>query len=98
MNFEFSSDQMLLKDQARKFLESEESVKKAREVLEGQQTHDESLWKAVIEMGWTATTIPEEFDPRIRLPRTMCYCRRTRKEFSSNAIFFQCLSCHRSID
>ena len=62
MNFEFSSDQMLLKDQARKFLESEESVKKAREVLEGQQTHDESLWKAVIEMGWTATTIPEEFD------------------------------------
>ena len=32
MNFEFSSDQMLLKDQARKFLENEESVKKAREV------------------------------------------------------------------
>ena len=62
MNFEFSSDQMLLKDQARKFLESEESVKKAREVLEGEQTHDESLWKSVIEMGWTATTIPEEFD------------------------------------
>ena len=62
MNFEFSSDQMLLKDQARKFLESEESVKKAREVLEREQTHDESLWKSVVEMGWTATTIPEEFD------------------------------------
>ena len=30
MNFEFSSDQMLLKDQARKFLEGEESLKKAR--------------------------------------------------------------------
>ena len=44
MNFEFSSDQMLLKDQARKFLESEESVKKAREVLEGEQTYDDSLW------------------------------------------------------
>tara|TARA_Y100000590_G_scaffold10122_2_gene12462 strand:- start:10030 stop:11139 length:1110 start_codon:yes stop_codon:yes gene_type:complete len=62
MNFEFSSDQMLLKDQARKFLENEESVKKARAVLEGEQTHDDSLWKMVIEMGWTATTIPEEFD------------------------------------
>ena len=62
MNFEFSSDQMLLKDQARKFLENEESVKKAREVLEGDQTHDESLWRSVVEMGWTATTIPEEFD------------------------------------
>ena len=62
MNFEFSSDQMLLRDQARKFLENEESVKKAREVLEGDQTHDESLWRSVVEMGWTATTIPEEFD------------------------------------
>ena len=62
MNFEFSSDQILLRDQARKFLENEESVKKAREVLEGDQTHDESLWRSVVEMGWTATTIPEEFD------------------------------------
>ena len=61
MNFEFSSDQMLLKDQARKFLESEESVKKAREVLEGEQTYDESLWRSVIEMGWTATTIPVSY-------------------------------------
>ena len=62
MNFEFSSDQMLLRDQARKFLEGQESIKKAREVLEGDQSYDETLWKSVIEMGWTATTIPEEFD------------------------------------
>ena len=39
MNFEFSSDQMLLKDQARKFLEGEESIKKAREVLEGENSY-----------------------------------------------------------
>lgn len=62
MNFEFSSDQMLLKDQARKFLEGEESLKKAREVLENDTLYDENLWKSIIEMGWTATTIPEEFD------------------------------------
>ena len=43
MNFEFSSDQMLLKDQARKFLEGEESLKKARDVLEGEASFDESL-------------------------------------------------------
>ena len=89
MNFEFSSDQMLLKDQARKFLESEESVKKAREVLEGEQTYDESLWKSVIEMGWTATTIPEEFDGLgLGYLELLCYCRRTWKELSSNALFF----------
>ena len=62
MNFEFSSDQKLLKDQARKFLEGEESLKKAREVLENDTLYDENLWKSIIEMGWTATTIPEEFD------------------------------------
>ena len=62
MNFEFSSDQILLKDQARKFLEGEESLKKARDVLEGEASFDESLWKSIIEMGFTATTIPEEYD------------------------------------
>ena len=62
MNFEFSSDQRLLRDIARKFLEAQESIKKAREVMEGDHSYDETLWKSVIEMGWTATTIPEEFD------------------------------------
>ena len=62
MNFEFSSDQRLLRDIARKFLEGQESIKKAREVMEGDHSYDETLWKSVIEMGWTATTIPEEFD------------------------------------
>ena len=62
MNFEFSSDQRLLRDIARKFLEGQEAIKKAREVMEGDHSYDETLWKSVIEMGWTATTIPEEFD------------------------------------
>ena len=62
MNFEFSSDQMLLKDQARKFLEGEESLKKARAILEGELSFDESLWKSVVVFGWTATSIPEEFN------------------------------------
>ena len=43
MNFEFSADQMQLKDIARKFLEKEESVKRARNVLEGEASYDEDL-------------------------------------------------------
>ncbi|MBV05774.1 MAG: acyl-CoA dehydrogenase [Gammaproteobacteria bacterium] len=61
MNFEFSADQMQLKDIARKFLEKEESVKRARNVLEGDSPFDEELWKQIAEMGFTATAIPEEF-------------------------------------
>ena len=61
MNFEFSADQMQLKDIARKFLEKEESVKRARNVLEGDASFDEDLWSQIIEMGFTATSIPEEY-------------------------------------
>ncbi|MDC0509575.1 acyl-CoA/acyl-ACP dehydrogenase [Gammaproteobacteria bacterium] len=61
MNFEFSADQMQLKDIARKFLEKEESVKRARNVLEGEASYDEDLWSQIIEMGFTATSIPEEY-------------------------------------
>ena len=61
MNFEFSTDQMQLKDIARKFLEKEESVKRARSVLEGDASYDKDLWSQVIEMGFTATAIPEEY-------------------------------------
>ena len=50
MNFEFSADQMQLKDIARKFLEKEESVKRARNVLEGEASYDEDLWSQIIEM------------------------------------------------
>ena len=61
MNFEFSADQMQLKDIARKFLEKEEAVKRARNVLEGENSYDENLWSQIIEMGFTATAIPEEY-------------------------------------
>ena len=61
MNFEFSADQMQLKDIARKFLEKEEAVKSARNVLEGEDSYDENLWSQIIEMGFTATAIPEEY-------------------------------------
>ena len=61
MNFEFSADQMHLKDIARKFLEKEGAVERARNVLEGEESFDENLWQQIIEMGFTATAIPEEY-------------------------------------
>ena len=61
MNFEFSTDQMQLKDIARKFLEKEDAVKRARNVLENEESFDENLWQQIIEMGFTATAFPEEY-------------------------------------
>jgi len=30
-------------------------------ILEGDEPFDQALWKSIVEMGWTATTIPEEY-------------------------------------
>ena len=32
-----------------------------RAVLEGDADYDDALWQKIVEMGWTATVIPEEF-------------------------------------
>ncbi len=61
MNFEFSEEQNLLRDQARGFLLDNCSTRVVRDVLEGDASYDAALWKKVAEMGWTATVIPEEY-------------------------------------
>ncbi|HIG40887.1 MAG: acyl-CoA dehydrogenase family protein [bacterium] len=62
MNFEFSEEQNLLREQARGFLQDNCSLKAVRVALEGDQPFNAELWKKVAEMGWTSTVIPEEYD------------------------------------
>jgi hypothetical protein len=55
MNFEFSAEQIQLKDIARKFLEKEDSVKRARAVLEGETSYDLQLLqyqRNMMDWGW----------------------------------------------
>jgi acyl-CoA dehydrogenase len=61
MNFDFSDDQKMLRDQARKFLTEKCTTKTVRKVFEGAQGYDKDLWKQVAEMGWQGAAIPEEF-------------------------------------
>jgi alkylation response protein AidB-like acyl-CoA dehydrogenase len=62
MNFDFSDDQKLLKDQARRFLAEKSGVKAVRAVLDQDGvTHDAALWKGVADMGWLGAAIPEAF-------------------------------------
>ena len=60
MNFEFSDEQNLLREQARGFLSQHSTLPMVRKVLESDLSFNDSLWKKVAEMGWTATVIPEE--------------------------------------
>jgi acyl-CoA dehydrogenase len=61
MNFDFSDDLKLLRDQARKFLKEHSSPKAVRRVLDGEAAYDAALWRGVAEMGWTGAAVPEEY-------------------------------------
>ena len=61
MNFEFSEEQQLLREQARGFLTEHCPTSVVRAVLDGDQDWDAKLWKKVADMGWTATVIPEAY-------------------------------------
>ncbi|MFN3232474.1 MAG: acyl-CoA dehydrogenase family protein [Alphaproteobacteria bacterium] len=62
MNFEFSDDQKMLKDQARRYLDDNCSSKEVRRILDGDEPYHPELWKGVAEMGWLGASIPEEYD------------------------------------
>jgi alkylation response protein AidB-like acyl-CoA dehydrogenase len=59
MNFDFSDDQKVLRDQARKFLSQHASPAKVRRILEGAEPYDVELWRGMAEQGWPGTAIPE---------------------------------------
>ncbi|MCD2317182.1 acyl-CoA/acyl-ACP dehydrogenase [Sphingomonas sp. IC-11] len=62
MNFDYSDDQKMLKDEARKFLAAKCDAKVVRGVLDNaDRAYDEGLWKGVAEQGWLGAAIPEEF-------------------------------------
>jgi alkylation response protein AidB-like acyl-CoA dehydrogenase len=61
MNFDFSDDQKVLRDQARKFLTAHASLARVRAVLETDQPYDRELWRGMVELAWPGTAIPESY-------------------------------------
>jgi alkylation response protein AidB-like acyl-CoA dehydrogenase len=61
MNFEFSADQIQLRNEARRFLEAKCPPKAVRAILDGDQPYDKALWKGLAEMGFLGVVIPEAY-------------------------------------
>ncbi len=59
MNFEFSDEANLLREQAQSFLADKCPPSAVRKILDGDEPYDRALWKQIADLGWTATTIPE---------------------------------------
>ena len=62
MNFDFSDESKLLRDQARRFLAEKSTSKQVRTVLEGQAPYLISVWQEMASMGWLSAAIPEAYD------------------------------------
>ena len=62
MNFDFSDDQKMLRDQARSVPGRKMPAQgRARGARRRRQGHDAVLWKQLAEMGWLGTAIPEAY-------------------------------------
>jgi len=61
VNFDFSDEQEMLRNEARKFLEGRCPSTRVRSVLEDpHRAYDEELWAELVGQGWTALSLPEE--------------------------------------
>ena len=72
MNFDFSDDQKLLKEQVRKFLADKCPTRVVRRVLDGDETHAEEVWKGLVELGVPGTAIPEAYGGLGLSPLELC--------------------------
>jgi acyl-CoA dehydrogenase len=61
MNLDFSDDQKLLQEEAKKFLTKEDALKINRAVMDSDKTYDQELWNKIVGLGWTGIRIPEEY-------------------------------------
>ena len=72
MNFDFSDDQKLLKEQVRKFLTDKCPTKVVRRVLDGNEAHADEVWKGLVELGVPGIGIPEEYGGLGLSPLELC--------------------------
>src|SRR5258708_26354645 len=62
MNFDYSDEQKMLKDAARRFLAVHCTVERVRAVLDNPaKSYDELLWKSMGTQGWFGAAIPERY-------------------------------------
>ncbi len=62
MDFDFSEDQTMIIDSARKFLEKECPKDKVRKLKEDEKGYDPETWGKMAEMGWMGLILPEEYE------------------------------------
>jgi alkylation response protein AidB-like acyl-CoA dehydrogenase len=60
MNFGFTEEQELLRNEVRKFLDENCPLEEVRKISESSEGFSRELWKQIAELGWLGLTVPEE--------------------------------------
>jgi alkylation response protein AidB-like acyl-CoA dehydrogenase len=61
VNFDFSDEVKMMRDEARRFLKDRCPPGVVRRALDGAVVYDKELWKEIAELGWIGVGIPEKF-------------------------------------
>lgn len=61
MNFDFSDDEKMVRDEAARFLRDNCGREALRSVLESEATYAKNVWQGLCKMGLPGTAIPEEY-------------------------------------
>lgn len=61
MDFSLTSDQMLIKQSARRFLEDKCPKARVRELREDERGYDPEMWREMVDLGWMGLLLPEEY-------------------------------------
>jgi alkylation response protein AidB-like acyl-CoA dehydrogenase len=61
MDFSLSSDQELIRDSAKRFVENECSKEIVREMFRSEKGYDPGMWQKMADLGWMGLALPEEF-------------------------------------
>ena len=62
MNFGFTEEQELLREQVRRFMQQQCPITKVREIMKTESGFDADIWQQMAELGWLGLLIPEDFD------------------------------------
>ena len=61
MDFGFSEEQNMLRDQVNRFMKERCPMDQVRQILKSDNKLDSALWSEISNLGWLALTIPEQY-------------------------------------
>lgn len=62
MNFGFTEEQELLREQVRRFFDDKSPVTETRKVMESKTAYSSDTWQEMAALGWLALIVPEAYD------------------------------------